>query len=270
MNLIWCMMLACVCSLMHGSWLMGASQVTSSNLLVQYSFGYFEISTNSLVNLTTAFFPVFLFQIIEGIAVFKQFCVADVYVFSRCKSRSRWFLAESAKIFLTSVAYSAAWYICGIALACWRGILIMEHGFWNVFFIQMLILALWLYGTTMLINIIAIWFGSYPGIGIVIVLQIFFISILKLWEDDGVFSLLPENADAAMHAGLLKQNPVSHLILAWHSMTETELQNYTAVYDIGLYLYESVAYMLILAGCITIAGALLIKRVEFVSNNRKN
>lgn len=269
-NAFYCIALALICGLLHGVWIVSSSNVSAMVILTDYSLGRFEITAAGLVELTISFFPFILFQIVEGTTVFKYFCVAGIYVFSRCRKRSVWFLGEAAKMLFTAFAYSIVWFGSGLLIARIRGSLVVEHDFFCVFIYQVLIMALWLFFITLLINLLAIWFGSYPGTCAGVILQLLCVGILILWDENGILSLQPDADGLLMHIFLLKCNPVSHLFLAWHSVSSPELNVYLEVYQMDLHLYESVIYMGVLALLVLTAGCILIRRVDFISENRKH
>lgn len=269
-NAFYCIALALICGLLHGIWIMSSADVSAMTILTDYSLGRFEITATGLVELTISFFPFILFQIVEGVNVFKYFCVAGIYVFSRCKKRNVWFLREAAKMLLTAFSYSIVWFGSGLLIAQIRGELAVEPDFWCIFIYQIVIMTLWLFFITLLINLLAIWFGSYPGTCAGIVLQLLCVGILLLWDENGILSLRPDADGLLTHIFLLKCNPVAHLFLAWHSVANPELNAYLEVYQIDLQLYESVIYMGALVLLALIAGCILIRRVDFISEYRKH
>ncbi len=269
-NAIYCITLALICGLVQGLRISGLGDVSALALLTHYSLGYFEITAAGLVELTISFLPFILFQIVEGTQVFKYFCVAGIYVFSRCRKRSVWFLGEAVKIFFTALVYSLLWYGSGLLMAQIRGSLKVEHGFWGICAYQVLILALWLFFVTLLINLFSLWFGSYPGTCAGIIFQLLCVGILILWEENAILSLLPGTDGLSTHIFLLKCNPVTHLFLAWHSVPNLELNALLELYPLNLQLCESVIYMGVLAFLALVAGCLLIGRVDFISESRKH
>lgn len=267
-NTLTCVLLALVCGLLHGAWIFGMQESSAMELLVNYSFGYFEIMPTALISLTISFFPLMMFQIVEGTEIFRHFCVAGVYIFSRCAHRRTWFLREAAKVYATALLFAIVWLGSGSLLAYFGGHLVVETVFWIAYPYQALVLSLWLFWTTMVINLLAVWLGSYRSTGAVIAFQILCAGLLALWQDEGALSLMPDGENLALHAGLLKCNPVAHLFLAWHSAAAPELNQFLNMYQIQFGFYESIVYMGILTFVVVITGCVLIGRVDFIVENK--
>lgn len=255
-------------AVIHGSWIISQNETSAAQILLSYSFGRFEINPQAVVDLTLAMFPYIIFQVIEGIDIYSNFCIAGVYVFSRCPNRRKWLIKEFVKLFGQCVLYSVCWFIPGLLLGLFTGRMIFEHGFWCCFFGQVFIMAFWLFWTTSLSNLLALFLGSYKGIGIVLFIQFTLIGSLLMWSDGGIFSLSPECIDRAGHLLLLKLNPVSQLILCFHSIHYEKIMLYINIFSFDFSIIYSAAYLLILSLIVVTASELLINYVDFLKIDR--
>ena len=126
-----------------------------------------------------------------------------------------------------------------------------------LFVYYVLIHSLWLFITTLLVNIIAIKLDSSTGFISIVGIQMLSISTLLLWKnvwplDDAIHS--------AKHVLLLKLNPISHLILSWHSSSIKGINRW-----INFPISQSILVFLSISLVVIIIGCLIVKRQEWIA-----
>lgn len=258
-----CLMIICI-SLLQGLWIVQGESVSMAGILVNYSFGYFEISIDSLFGLSINFFSIILFQIVEGIMIYKELCVAGIYIFSRCPNRRKWLIKQYVSLLAYSVIYTCCRYIPPMILGFLNENIFIEDGVLNILFAQIFIYSMWLFGTTVITNCFAMIAGSYHGEAIILFCQFFMIGIMNLWSDNGPLSLAASNINREYHFMLLKANPIAHLILALHSSKYNDLSECINVYHMNFELLSSVLFMLGICLAASIIGLFMINRIDFL------
>lgn len=211
------------------------------------------------------FIPLLLFQILYGTYIYRHFCSAGVYFFSRKEKRESWFLKEAVKLYLYVIIYSGLFLLSGVIstmIAC-------NVHFDNLSLIMtayyLLIYSLFLFAFTLMINIIAIAAGSRIGFIAAAVTEVlgmgFFMMLGKIITDE---------ADIAeKYIWTLKANPFAHLVFGVHSSKINDLNEFINLKNIQFDLNESVIYFFILSLIMVAVGYLIVKKREFIINNRE-
>lgn len=70
-----------------------------SQVVITYAFQYYQFGYTDIVYITTRMLPYLLFLFLFGTYIYKHFCTAGVYVFSRCENRLKWIAKEIAQLF---------------------------------------------------------------------------------------------------------------------------------------------------------------------------
>ncbi|MEE3451885.1 MAG: hypothetical protein VZR27_14555, partial [Acutalibacteraceae bacterium] len=68
--------------------------VKTEYYLCAFSFAFLEKNISYIVQFIPHFIPLFIIQFYWGISIYKNFCVASIYVFSRRNHRVKWALRE--------------------------------------------------------------------------------------------------------------------------------------------------------------------------------
>lgn len=241
-------------------------EVSLSRVIWQLNFPGMSFSVLQLVDMVLGMFPFFVFQILYGTFLYRRFCTASVFYFSRCTNRVGWFLKETLGLYLVSVVYFAVIVVTRVGLQFGTCSVVVDRlsVFLTVYYVA--VSSLWGYLTAIVMNLIAIKKGSSTGFIAVAGGQIALIMILSLWDRNGSFSM-EDTAHLARNGFLLKCNPVAHLVLDWHSTfldPENEMLNRL---NIAFDLSETIAVFLVLAGAVMAVGCVIIKRHELLTNN---
>ena len=83
-------------SLLGHEMLAEQQMVHGAELLLYCNFGAeLPVQPVYLIMLSLEMLPFFLFQMLFGIRIYRHYCTASVYFFSRCTYKVRWFVKRS-------------------------------------------------------------------------------------------------------------------------------------------------------------------------------
>lgn len=230
------------------------------------SFGEFQIDATYLYFFLIRYFPFLLFQAFCGVSLYRHFCTASVYFFTRVENRDRWYLKETGKLFLYVIVYLLALFISYFFCVNWKyHIVINKEGI--LFCLYFLVnQTLWLFSMTLLINLLSICWGSSTGFLIVAGLQMTWIAYYAFLEDVLVFY---QTDNIKWKILLLQINPLSHLVLKWHSSNIESLHAHINELRIDFPLSSSILVFTMIAIGIFIIGGVVVKKQEFIITNRE-
>lgn len=245
---------AAVFGLANSIWVISAESVDALGIIINLSMSPSQISTYGVMELSIAFIPIFLFQILQGSVIYRHFSVAAIYYFSRCTRRRSWFIKECLKVMPVAFIYSLIYFGSGLCLGLVNENMTFSHGFARMFLIQVLLYCLYLFATSIIVNILSILLGSYKGFAVVAVAQMLLISAFLLWENVDDYSLLP-------------LNPVSHLFVSWHSSGDASINAQINVFNISFPFWSSFAFLCLLSAIAVALGAEIVTRVEILGDS---
>ncbi len=195
------------------------------------------------------FIPLLLFQIVYGTYIYRRFCSASVYYFSRNHNRIKWFIQEIVKLYGYSVLYLVLMIMSGVVITMIITKVVFDVSMIKVLFIYLLIFSLYNFAIASAVNILSILFSSNMGFAIAEAVNIFCIAaytiVGKLFSVDGE---LPDECE-----WMIKINPFYHLIF---NSEKTE-DNY--LFSIGL--FGVIAVVVIIVGC------MVVNKHEFINAN---
>ena len=107
---------------------------TLADIVMLFGFSSADCQLNQIMEGTYWYMPLFLFQIFYGSYIYRHFCSASIYFFSRCCSRTRWFLKEALTLYLFAVVYLLAVYtqrrrVVAVGIVLPRAAAIERNGF---------------------------------------------------------------------------------------------------------------------------------------------
>lgn len=211
------------------------------------------------------YFHIITFQIIFGTYIYKHFCTASVYYFSRMNNRISWFIRENIKLCL----------ICFMYISIITGICCLAGGAFNNFRFDKNVLiilcyhlciqSLWLFATTLLVNVLSILFGSSISFSIIYSVQMTFLLFFSIFKSYFQF----DRGNVGRKINILKLNPISHLVLKWHSSRLQKINSKINVLNIDFKLSESVVFFVVISIIVFISGCIIVKRQELIYINRE-
>lgn len=245
-------------------------EISLSELVLQLSGarGNFTFlpSFTALISLTIRLIPQFLFELYAGIELYRHFCTASVYVFSRTPQRLNWYWKEIMYLLAHSLLYQLTLLITVIATTAARYQIYVDMvdfvavGFYVAFNL------LWVYSMTLLINLIAIKLGSSAAFMWVCSTQMFLIAMLY-WVQALEDNMLLAKIDLCC-------NPFSRLIIGWqigrinsgNDILDKLLTSIGFIYSPE----SSFLFFLLLGVAIVIIGALIVGRHDFLLSDSES
>lgn len=176
--------------------------------------------------LMSSVFSVIIFQFLFGRYIYDDYQISSVYIFTRRPNRTYWFLNKCLLLFVFTVIYTVTYTSSVLILAIRQSTVAVNSYDIKLYVIVTLSFILFTYVSTLLINVLAIRFGSSFGFVIVF---IGFILLTQLAIHHNSIIILRN------FPFLLKLNPVSYLVIVW------DLTNY-----INLLIYYIILIILII------------------------
>nr|WP_243126334.1 hypothetical protein [Acetivibrio ethanolgignens] len=239
----------------------GVTSLSEMILQLSGSRGSFVLgfSYSELASFAMRLFPEFIFELYAGIMLYRHFCTASIYIFSRYPHRVRWYIGEvsylggavcifNMLLLAVTILTTASRYGLQIDSA---GIVLMAY--------HLLIHSLWMYGMTLSVNLLAIYLGSSTAYALVISVQLVCIVLLNLMD------LIVKYYDGKLSYGnVLKWNPIAHLVLGWHSSNMVSANQVLTSSDMQVDLKCSLIMFLLFGIIITSTGAFIIKEYDLL------
>ena len=265
-----CVMLflvAIFCGVFLGFPISGGEELSLFVVVNKLSFSEFVINTPYVHQLLIWYFPLILFQILWGTYIYKHFCTASVYYFSRLQKRRGWYLAEAGKLYLLSLLYLIVLVLSTCMVAAVGDRFVIGDG--DLFFLvyYLVVHSSWLFAMTLLINLISIKVGSSGGFLAVAGVQFAFIAYFVALEN--VLNFSDPIVSLELRVLLIKLNPLSHLILKWHSSNIENLDRYINYFQIEFPMWQSLVGMLVLVIVVLSVGIWVVQKQEFITINRE-
>lgn len=247
-------------------------EIKLSELVLQLSGsrGEFALgfSATELLAFSMRMLPGWMIEAYLGIALYRHFCTASIYVFSRCPNRGKWYWKEMLVIGCNVFFFQIILLASTIVTTMFRYQIQVDDGGIGVILYHVLIQFAWIYSATILINILALKAGSNLAFIVVMMVQTTGIAIVSFL---GSMSAYLESHIAVTNL-LVKLNPVSHLILGWHSSCFQKIDNVlnSTVYQVLIpvcetfYLEVSLFVMVCINICILLIGLIVIKKHDLL------
>ncbi len=249
-------------ALVMGAWLSFSfvrpvsASIELSTLILQLSGsrGEFPLfgSLLEILTFSVRLTPCFAFQALMGIWIYRHYCVASVYVFSRLPGRTGWYCLSALKIALAAAGFEFSFLFAACAAAVLRFEVVFDAAGWLVLACHFVLYTLWLYATTLLVNLLAIRYGSSTAFVAVVGSQLLLTALFYSLQ------VSQEPEVTAQRAAVLRWNPAACLVLGWQSGRWPWTVDFGAPYP-GLYLDTSIIILLFFSILITAAGALFVK-----------
>ena len=110
------LLLGCLCGILCVfSDMVNMEEVSLSQIILRTTFSQTWYHAGFIMSIMKMFIPLLLFQILCGSMIYRYFCCASVYYFTRNASRIKWFLLECAKLYLTCLSFLIIMILTGTA-----------------------------------------------------------------------------------------------------------------------------------------------------------
>lgn len=199
-----------------------------------------------LVELAVRLMPGVIMEVFLGIALYRHFCTASVYVFSRCTDRGKWYWKEMLSVGIDVVIFQGIVMAAVIVTASLRYQVQVDVPGVYLLAYHLALHALWGYFMVVLINLIAIKFGSSLSFTAAMAMQSIFIVLLGAGEM------------------AMRINPIARLVLGWQRSFVPEVDSIqTSAYG-NFYLEESLLFLAVINIVILIIGAVIVKKHDLL------
>ena len=238
------------------------NNVSLSVLILQLSGSSWRFPLNAsmdgLLDFVLRLIPCFAFQAVVGVWIYRNYCTASVYVFSRLPGRLGWYGASVGRIAGAAAGYEAIFLLSAVATAAFRFEVIWDALGWKLLAWHFVLYTLWIYAATLLVNLTAIWKGSSAAYAAVVGGQLLLTALFYPLREDPVNYAL-----TAARAAILRWDPVACLVLSWQTGAWPWTIDLESPYP-GLWLETSVLILLAFAMAFTILGAAIVKRHDLL------
>lgn len=237
--------------------------IHASDIIISLGFGVVECIPRSIIDITYYFTPVLIFQILYGTYIYRHFCAASVYYFSRTENKIRWYLKQAVELFILSLLYVV--FLLGASLAAasiFNDVVFCKTDMVLGFYF-LVIYVLFVFTTTNFINIFSILFSS--NIAFIIVNAVQILSMAMFVVADIIFA---ENEISKKTLYILF-NPIAHLIIRVHTRKNEEMGSlYSTIgggfdFNISIFVYLAFALIALISGCI------IVKHKEVTGSNEQ-
>ena len=262
----WCVAIGVVC----GALLSFSSinpydrQTTLQDLVLQLSGSrgdfVMELYYGAVVDFGFLMLPFFLYQFYGGIQLYRQFCVASVYIFSRTTDRVKWYFGELWGMCKGLLVLQVFLQGTTLLVAALRWDVVWTREGWILLGVHVLLFTLWTFAMALGVNLLALLWGSSTGFLAVFAIQAGMLAALCLGQ-----GLEPPSPFLDR---LMLLDPISRLVLGWQSGGAFELESaLPAEYGHVLTLSGS----LMLLGAMTVAvvalGLVVIQKKDILVSN---
>lgn len=208
------------------------------------------VSMLDLLSLSSLYFPLYIFCAISGTNLYRHFCTASVYIFSRQPNRLKWYMRELFSLSMAAFIYQSVFLVASFWTTQanlkiefeWSGMILLVFHF--------VIQFLWTYSLSLIINMFSIWLGSDLGYAFGIGLNMLLITLLTV-------------------PGLLEINPASRLVFGWHRSENTLLGSVLNNSEHALSINVSLSYMMVLTLTLAIFVGIVVNRHDLLISNKE-
>lgn len=237
--------------------------IYASDIIISLGFGVVECIPRCIIDITYYFTPILIFQILYGTYIYRHFCSASVYYFSRTENKIRWYLKQTIELFVFSLLYVILLLGASMAAASIFNDVIFRKNDMVLGCYFLVIYVLFLFTTTNFINILAILFSS--NIAFIIVNAVQILSMALFVMADTIFL---ENEIAKKNLYILL-NPIAHLIIRVHTGKNEEMCSLYSIIGRGFDFNISISVYLAFALVSLISGCIIVKHKDVAGSNEQ-
>lgn len=236
-----------------------SSPITNMVGFLMQRMNYIGVYMNEahMLNLCVQLFQVMVFEIVFGVYIYRHFCTACVYYFSRQDNRKKWFVKECVKLLGYSFSYfvfSALIYLAVGITVCHVPISV-EHI--EAIFYIIVLPALYTFVFTLWINVLSVVLGGANAFVFMAALQYLLTFLI----------LLSERELTLYNLGTWKLywNPVANMILDWHS----DISGVQGILEAPFLAHNSLIYYIVITVISILAAMLLIGKQDISLENKE-
>ena len=265
MKVIKSILIAVVLGIVYvGIGLMKIDNIKMSEILLANTMSGVEFYPQYISTFSFEYIPIFVFQILFATNIYKHFCSASIYFFSRNANRIKWYLKEVTNIYLNSIIFLTVICISEILFIYMFTTIKIDDGAVIIAIYYIAIYSIYLLSTTLAINIVSILFGSNIGFAIVHGIVLLSVSIFFI-----LGNYVKDNFITEKVKFLIKGNLIANLIFPFHSSKINSINNLINIKSIDFDLNYSILYYLIICIVVIVFGGYVVEKYEFIINNKE-
>ncbi len=240
-------------------------QITLHELVFQLSGSRGEfvmgLYYGAMVDFGFLMLPFFLYQFYGGIQLYRQFCVASVYVFSRTTNRVKWYFSEVWGLCKGLVVLQVFLQTTTLLVAALRWNVVWTGEGWILLGVHVLLFSLWTLAMSLCVNLAALVWGSSAGFLAVFAVQAGMMAALCMGE-----------TLAGDYEGLNRLvffDPISRLVLGWQrgGALSSVARVMPAEYGVVLNLTGSMLLVALLAAAVVALGVVVVGKKDILVSN---
>ena len=265
MKVIKSILIAVVLGIVYvGIGLMKIDNIKMSEILLANTMSGVEFNPQYISTFSFEYIPIFVFQILFATNIYKHFCSASIYFFSRNANRIKWYLKEVTNIYLNSIIFLTVICISEKLFIYMFTTIKIDDGAVIIAIYYIAIYSIYLLSTTLAINIVSILFGSNIGFAIVQGIVLLSVSIFFI-----LGNYVKDNFITEKVKFLIKGNLIANLIFPFHSSKINSINNLINIKSIDFDLNYSILYYLIICIVVIVFGGYVVEKYEFIINNKE-
>lgn len=218
------------------------------------------LSAVELVRFAMCMTPAWILEIFLGISLYQHFCTASIYVFSRCTNREKWYWKEMFTIGCHVLFFHIFVLCITILTTLLRYPITFDSSGMLLLLYHLILHSLWNYSMIILINLLALKYGSNMAFLTIVISQTIGITLLGIVEVlENFFEITAQTKEL-----LLKLNPLSHMVLGWQQSFIIEINNIRSFICEGFYLENSLALLVIICIGVLLVGTKIVKKYDLL------
>lgn len=221
-------------------------KVSVSEIIGYFAFEGIYPALTFLSDLTQRFIPLIFFQIFLGTYIYRHFCTASIYYFSRNTRRLSWYTKELIAMSVLCITYIVIIQITAVLSGMVVTKVIVDKRAISECIYYTITHSLYLFMTTLLINIISIISGNLIGFVSVEIVNMFCMVTYCITEN--IFS--KSGQLATLGAMIIRLNPFRYICFGYNQQSVDYI--------------KCMIVNFIFSFIITIIGFVVIDRHEFI------
>lgn len=221
---------------------------------ILYILGYASLNGShanmaAVTDIPYAFMVYIFFQIFFGVYIYRHFCTASIYYFSRNSKRTSWYIKQLGQVMLFCVMYLLVIQLSAIISGMCVTRVVYDAEMWKILAYYLVIYSLYLFASTVMINVLSIRFNNIVGFVVVELINAY------SWVTFGlVGQYIIHGGGNRLTALIMRYNMFSYLVFG--------IQESTMDYVTCILVNLSLAIIAILL------GAFVVNKYEFVENGK--
>lgn len=226
-------------------------ELTIINIMGYFSMEQITAHLSAITNIPYRFMPYIFFQIFFGVYIYKHFCTASIYYFSRNTKRTLWYIKQLGQVMLYCVLYLLILQLSAILSGICVTHVVYDVGMWKNLIYYLVIYSLYLFASTVMINILSIRFNNIVGFVVVELINAY------SWVTFGMVGQYISETRGGNYLTtlIMRYNIFSYLVFGIQEST----MNYVTCILVNL----------VLAIVVALLGIFVVNKYEFVENGKE-